>query len=181
MVKWVDNNVVQLISNFVGIEPMTSIERWCKKEKKDIPCPQIVKQYNKSMGAVDLADMLIALYRIPCKTKRWYQKIFWHLVDIATVNAWLLYRRHYQQYEDTTKNQKSLLAFSSEIAEALIHSNNVTPCSSRGRPPKRLSTEPVTRDKKPTVYHYTYMTFVMIRLDIGQKCKKIKTDVVYVI
>ena len=119
VVKWVDN-VVQLISNFVGIEPMTSIERWCKKEKKrkDIPYPQIVKQYNKSMGGVDLADMLITLYRIPCKTKRWYQKIFWHLVDIAKVNAWLLYRRHYQQYEDATKNQKSLLVFSSEIAEA---------------------------------------------------------------
>ena len=78
VVKWVNNNVVQLISNFVGIEPMTSIERSCKKEKKrkDIPCPQIVKQYNKSMGGEDLADMLIALYRIPCKTKRWYQKYF---------------------------------------------------------------------------------------------------------
>ena len=73
MVKWVDNNVVQLVSNFVGIKPMTSIERWCKKEKKgkDIPCPQIVKQYNKSMGGVDLADTLIALCRIPCKIIRW--------------------------------------------------------------------------------------------------------------
>ena len=72
VVKWVDNNVAQLISNFAGIEPMASIERWCKKEKKrkDIPCPQIVKHYNKSIGGVDLADMLTALYRIPCKTKR---------------------------------------------------------------------------------------------------------------
>ena len=153
VVKWVDNNVVQLISNFVGIEPMTSIERWCKKEKKrkDIPCPQIVKQYNKSMGGVHLADMLIPLYRIPCKTKRWYQKIFWHLIDIAKMNACLLYRRHYQQYEDVAKNQKSLLVFSFETAEALIHSNKVTPCSSRGRPPKRRSTEPVTKGKKATV------------------------------
>ena len=95
--------------------------------------------------------MLIALYRIPCKTKRWYQKIFWHLVGIAKVNAWLLYRRQYQKHEDTTKNQKSLLDFSSEIMEALIHSNKLTPCSSRGRPPKRRSAEPVTRGKKPTV------------------------------
>ena len=89
VVKWVDNNVVQLVSNFIGIEPMTSIERWCEKETKreDIPCPQIVKQCNKSMGGVDLADMPIALHRIPCNTKRWYQKIFWHLVDIAKVNA----------------------------------------------------------------------------------------------
>ena len=71
MVEWVDN-VVQVVSNFVGIEPMTSTERWCKKEKKrkDIPCPQIVKQYNKSMGGVDLVDILIPVYKIPCKTKR---------------------------------------------------------------------------------------------------------------
>ena len=132
---------------------MTSTERWCKKEKKrkDIPYPQIVKQYNKNMGGVDLADMLIALYRIPCKSNRWYQKLFWNLVDIAKVNAWLLYRRHYQQYEDATENQRSLLVFSSEIAEARIHSNKVTPCSSCGRPPKRRSTEPVTRGGKPTV------------------------------
>ena len=98
---------MQLVSNFLGIEPITSIEKWCKKEKKrkDILCTQIVKQYNKSMGEVDLADMLIALYRIPCKTKRWYQKLFWYLVDIAKKNAWLLYRWHYQQHEDGTKNQ----------------------------------------------------------------------------
>ena len=95
--------------------------------------------------------MLIALYRIPCKTKRWYQKVFWHLVDITKVNAWLLYRRQYQQYEDATKNQKSLLVFLSEMAEALLHSNKVTPCISRGRAPKRRSTEPVTRRKKPTI------------------------------
>ena len=81
------------------------------------------------MGGVDLADMLIALYKIPCKTKRWHQKIFWHLVDNAKVNAWLLYRRHYQQYEDATKNRKALIVFSSEIAEAMIHSDKVTPCS----------------------------------------------------
>ena len=139
VVKLVDNNVVQFVSNFIGIEPMTSIERRCKKEKKkkDIPCPQIVKQYNKSIAGIDLADMVIALYRIPCKTKHWYQKIFWHLVDIAKGNAWLLYRRHYQQYEDATKNQRSLLVFSWETAKALIDSNKVTPYSSRGRPPKR--------------------------------------------
>ena len=95
--------------------------------------------------------MLIAVYRIPCKPKRWYQKIFLYLVDIAKVNAWLLYRWHYKQYEDARKNQKSSLVFSSEIAEALTHSNKLKACSSRGRPPKRRSTEPVARVKKPTV------------------------------
>ena len=34
VVKWVDNNVVQPVYNFVGIESMTSIERSGKKEKE---------------------------------------------------------------------------------------------------------------------------------------------------
>ena len=82
--KWVDNKTLHLISNYVGIEPMESIQRWSKYEKRkvQVPCPQIVFAYNKAMGGVDLADMLILLYRIPVKTHRWYIKVFWHLVDI---------------------------------------------------------------------------------------------------
>ena len=63
-VKWVDNGVINVASNFVGVEPIGKLERWCGKEKvrKNIPCPQIVQQYNKSMGAVNLVDMLVSLY-----------------------------------------------------------------------------------------------------------------------
>ena len=57
------------------------------------------------MGGVDLADMLISLYRVKVKTKRWHIKVFWHLIDISKVNAWNLYRRHFAQYEKL-KRQK---------------------------------------------------------------------------
>ena len=71
--KWVDNSsVVQRFVSFCGIEPMSKISCWCKKDKKhkDMPCQAIVMQYNESMARVDFADMLIALYHIPCETKR---------------------------------------------------------------------------------------------------------------
>ena len=92
LVKWVDNSTVTLVSNYVRIGPQSDIEIWCseKKERCEVQCPRIVYIYNKKMGGVDLADMLISLYRIQVKTKRWYIKIFWHLVDICKVNAWLL-------------------------------------------------------------------------------------------
>ena len=88
-VKWVNNSAVNLASNFVGVEPVGELEKWCGSEKlrKNIQCPQIVQQYDKSMGGVALANMLISLHRIPCKRKRWYQKIFWHLIDIAKISA----------------------------------------------------------------------------------------------
>ena len=88
------------MSEYVDIQPESVIERWCgeKEGRCEVPCPRIVYVYNKKMGGgdVDLADMLISLYRIEANTKRWYIKIFWHLVDICKVSAWLLYRRHYE-------------------------------------------------------------------------------------
>ncbi len=99
VVKWMDNNAVHNASNYVGVEQFVSVEKWSKnkKERAKVQCPQLIAQYDKGIGGVDLADMLIAAYRIPMKTRRWYIKIFWHLIDMAKVNAWLLYRRHCDQ------------------------------------------------------------------------------------
>lgn len=46
------------------------------------------------MGGVHLADMMIELYRIEVKKTRWYIKVIWHMINIAKLNGWLLYRRH---------------------------------------------------------------------------------------
>jgi hypothetical protein len=154
IVKWFDNGPVHLVSNFVGVEPLASVERWSSKDKKrvPIPCPQIVKCYNGGMGGVDLADMFIALYRIVVKTCRWYIKVFWHCIDICKVNAWILYRRHCDEQGIPKKNQKSLLKFSLLLADSLIHVNKVLPPESSngkpGRPAKRKSIE-VACNSKP--------------------------------
>ena len=60
--KWVDNKTVEVASNYIGIEPMGTIKQWSKalNAYKNIPCLQIILAYNKSMGGVDLVDMLIA-------------------------------------------------------------------------------------------------------------------------
>ena len=56
--------------------------------------------------------MLIAIYRrIPCKTKRWYQKIFWHLTDMAKVNSWILYQPHANQRQIPIRDQKTFWYF----------------------------------------------------------------------
>ena len=145
VVKWLDNNTIH-----VGVEPLGTIQRWCPAEKKDvnIQCPQMILRYNKGMGGVDLADMLISLYQIKMKTRRWYIKIFWHLVDIAKVNAWLHYRRHCEQLEIPKKQELSLLDFVLEIAESLATTNKVVPMETtsgkQGRPSKRRSAEEVS-------------------------------------
>ena len=137
-----DNNIVQLASNFIGIEPTGTLNRWDShdREKKDIACPKVVSMYNKRMSGVDLADMLIALYRIECNTTHLYIKLFWHMVGIAKVNAWILYKREEILRGVSKKSLKYLKIFSLEIANALIYA--MMPAS-RGRPSKKKSTEAV--------------------------------------
>lgn len=100
LVSWYDNKVVNLLSAFVGSEPTSTKTRYFRKDKqyKDVTSPQCVDVYNRHMGGVDLLDSLLGLYRIKIRSRQWYKKIFFHLVDMCAVNAWLLWRRKTDQY-----------------------------------------------------------------------------------
>ncbi|CAG4953020.1 unnamed protein product [Parnassius apollo] len=91
----------------------------CAK-KRPVSCPHIIKEYNKKMGGVDKADMLISLYRVALKSKKWYMNIFSHLIDISLNNAWLAYKREMQEMGD---NSIPLKMFRIQIADALIKSD----------------------------------------------------------
>jgi hypothetical protein len=95
LVRWMDSEPVTLVSNFVGVQPITEVLRYDKKtkEKGYFPCPQIIKVYNGSMGGVDLSDMYFALYKLPSRARRWYFPIFCYLIGISLTNSWLLYKR----------------------------------------------------------------------------------------
>ena len=98
------------------------------------------------MGGMDLADMLIALYRSPMKTQRWYLIVLIHCVDICKVNSWLLYRRYANQLSIPKRNQVALLKFSTKIADGLLFESKPVDRPA-GRPPKRKSLEDVTEEK----------------------------------
>ena len=119
--KWFDSKCVYMCSTYVSPTETTEVKRWDRSASKyiNVQCPEVVREYNKSMGGVDLSDMLISLYRTQVKTKRWYIKVLFHCVDIAKVNAWLLYKRHCMQLETPKRKQKSLLKFISEISHSL--------------------------------------------------------------
>lgn len=94
--KWFDNKFVHLFSNYFGPEPTNEVHRWSTTSKTRIPVqrPAVVKEYNSFMGGVDLHDMLVEIYRIDIRSKRFYLRIIFHLIDMAVVNSWILYRRH---------------------------------------------------------------------------------------
>ena len=141
LLKWFDSKCVLLGSTYSGVKVSSTLQRFDLKQKKqvDVQCPDMIKDYNGSMGGVDLADMLIELYRTKISTKkRWYLKLISHCLDIAKVNAWLLYRRHCLQLNFASRRCLLLRRFTAPIAESL-QLQNKDPERKPGRPKRSIS------------------------------------------
>jgi len=92
---WYDSKRILIASNYLGKDPIGHCNRFDRKERKKISVerPAIVAEYNKQMGGVDKSDMLLALYRTKCRTRKGYMRIFYHLCNLAVVNSWCLYKQ----------------------------------------------------------------------------------------
>lgn len=145
-VKWHDNKCVSMLSNAVGIEPVGSVKRFNveAKCKIDIPCPSIVLAYNKHMGGIDLSDMLVAMYKTPLRSHRWYLPIFGYIVDAAVANAWLLHKRESKMLD---KHPIPLKSFRCEIASTLVKVNKKVRV---GRPLSTNKNNPAKKARKGT-------------------------------
>ncbi len=54
--------------------------------------PNIVHTYNSGKDGVDQNDQLCGYYSMERKSMKWYKKVFWRLIGIATVNALIVYK-----------------------------------------------------------------------------------------
>lgn len=144
VVKWFDNRGVVLLSTYGAVNPLGIAKRWDKRNNQyvEVQQPKVVSIYNKFMGGVDLLDSLLALYRIPVRSKKWYHRVIWHVLDSMVVQAWLIYRREAKLLNIERKDQHALLAFKISIAECLTKMG----AAKRGRP--SLETEGLLLAKK---------------------------------
>ena len=112
--KWMDNWSVLLLSSALeGMNDILSVQRREKgsKTKSSVPCPNVVKLYNSSMGGVDLMDQLTAVYRLDRKSSvRFDLRIFF---DLICVNCYLIYNVKHP-------NKLSLLDYKIFVAKNLI-------------------------------------------------------------
>lgn len=132
------------VTAIYGILPEKTIIRFDKKSERSVKinCPSIIKDYNRHMGGVDFLDSLIGRYKIKIRTKKWYMlRIWYHMIDITIVNAWLLYRR--LENENGRLPKLTLFYFPAEVAYELTTS---VPTLKRGR---SSNTEKEQMPKKP--------------------------------
>lgn len=146
-VSWKDNKSVNLLSTFAGTQPMGKVKRYdrSKKTHVQVDCPKIVTEYNKHMGGVDLLDSLLGRYKIIQRSKKWYIRLFYHLLDLSVINSWLLYvrikREKFQPHLQLSK-------FRLELAQSLCkYGQVVTP--TRGRPANSVKPKKSNAAKGP--------------------------------
>ncbi|XP_062256971.1 piggyBac transposable element-derived protein 2-like [Platichthys flesus] len=119
-VKWFDHRGVIVARSFAGAHPVSNISTWDRELKQEVSveCPSIINLYNQFRGGAVALDALMA-YHIQIRSKKYYQRLFFHFVDMVIANSWLLYRRDCDSLDVPKKMQKDLLAFRTSVAQAL--------------------------------------------------------------
>lgn len=90
LLKWRDKRDVLLLSTIHSTNMM-------KKEKRDVVTmkPEVVLDYAEKMGDVNRNGGIIASYTLARKRlKKYYKKIFLHLIDIICLNSYILYKKN---------------------------------------------------------------------------------------
>ncbi|KAK7915662.1 hypothetical protein WMY93_011423 [Mugilogobius chulae] len=55
--------------------------------------PEPVVYYNRTKVGVDVLDQMLRMYSVKAATRRWPVAVFYNILDMAAVNAWILYKK----------------------------------------------------------------------------------------
>lgn len=74
--------------------------------------PETVKYYNNTKYAVDVTDQMARKYSVKAGSRRWPLHVFYNILDLAAINAWILYK-------ETTGKSIPRKSFLFQLAEEL--------------------------------------------------------------
>lgn len=91
-VQWMDSKLVHLLSTAFDPTETTTVTRTQKDgSKKLLNCPVVIPQYTNRMGGVDRFDQKRSTYIVGRRSKRWWLRLFYFIIDAAITNAFILY------------------------------------------------------------------------------------------
>ena len=133
-----DKTLIMLSSSssakMVEVSPMHNTQQMLK--------PESVDNYNHCMNGVDRSDQFSVSYPFVRKTRKWWRKQFFYLLEVSRVNSFTLYR-------EVTQKKTAHLDFRRSLVESLATEylqQQESRHSSIGRPLSRP--RPVHLDRK---------------------------------
>uniref|UniRef100_H3H417 PiggyBac transposable element-derived protein domain-containing protein n=1 Tax=Phytophthora ramorum TaxID=164328 RepID=H3H417_PHYRM len=116
---WIDRNPVHMLSSG-GSRVSGTVIRRIHGEEQPVPAPELVRDYHRWMGGVDVNDQLrMQRYSVQLcyKTRKYYKTLFLGLFDMALVNAFIVFR-YYKKVNN--KRPAKHFAFFEEVMEQLL-------------------------------------------------------------
>ncbi|XP_028419488.1 piggyBac transposable element-derived protein 4-like [Perca flavescens] len=128
-VKWMDTREVSVCSTIHEAFSGSTLHKRMKTKDgswttKSIPCPTPVVEYNRHMGGVYLSNQLIQCYSVHHNSMRWYRTLFFHFLDIAATNSFLLHKELCREKQEEPMTHR---AFLQELTAQLCCVTVVTP------------------------------------------------------
>ena len=125
--QWLDNKVVSLLTTIENANDSLQVKRKTRTagvwSTKVVRQPQAIATYNKYMNGVDRSDQILATNNVLRKCMKWWKTLFFHLIDIAVVNSFILFREHQVQFPDVEELRRpsefSLVHFREEIVRQI--------------------------------------------------------------
>ena len=122
------SSVIMLSTEFSAT--MTTVQ--LGRNRGEVQKPLVIDKYNQSMNGVDRSDQNSVYYSFIRKSRKWWRKLFFWLVEVAVVNSFILYQLH--SHPTTTH-----LQYRRYVIEALAtrYLQTIPPRPRPGRPRKR--------------------------------------------
>ena len=126
--QWLDNKVVSVITTIDNANVKGQVSRKVKTPggawtSVQVPRPVAIAHYNDYMNAVDRSDQMLGTQNVLRKCVRWWKTLFFHLIDIAVVNSFILFKEHQAQFPDESALKRpagySLTSYRDEIVRQL--------------------------------------------------------------
>ena len=123
--QWIDCKPVSILTTLYSANDHVSCKRKVKKRggsisKASVPQPLAIHEYNQFMNGVDRSDQMLAYYSVKRKCYKWWKTLFFHLVDIAVVNSFLLFQNYRIQQPDVEGLRRSASYAVIDFREALV-------------------------------------------------------------
>jgi hypothetical protein len=94
-VSWVDKKCIYFVSTLHVAEVPDGMCCAVKRRGKDgtsgnFQCPPLLPDYIKHMRGVDRGDQLISYYNIGRRSRKWWKRVFYYILECAILNSFVL-------------------------------------------------------------------------------------------
>ncbi|XP_026735864.1 piggyBac transposable element-derived protein 4-like [Trichoplusia ni] len=145
---WRDTKQVTVLSTAFHPKQRRTCSRTQKDgTKKAYNCPQMIPEYTKRMGGVDRFDQKRTPYAVGRKSKKWWKRIFYFLIDLAITNAYILYKSNSRVHNVMTQKY-----FRIALSKELINNLSFRKRSFHSMPKYNIKKSKQSNERQKTVH-----------------------------